>query len=262
MDAFRTGFVVVSLFLPLVVVLFVLRSLWAARAHRAEEWPDALTVSVQHVLDHAKTGDILLFSGFGGDSSIIKGWSWSSWSHVGIIVRGSSGVYLWHANVDDSRLDAIRGRPLSDGGTQLNDLEVILRAYNGALIWRPLSQEIPSHLMNPIIKDYSEHDFNRSYLDMLSSTVTPVGSTIRALRGPVSGPADAHFCSELVTKTYQLVGALGKDLTPLFVHPVHFTDLNDTRMPWKEPYRPGFSYLVRPDPRTDPTVELPFFGGD
>lgn len=264
MDVPRIVFVVISMVVPIIVVLFAMRSLWAARSLRTDKWPSNLRVSVEDVLRRAKTGDLVLFSGQGGDSGLIKGWSWNPWSHCGIVVRDPNingqrpdgHLYLWHANVNDTRLDAIQHKSLPEGGTQLNDLEVCLRAYNGVICWRPISREIPHQKFNAVLKDLSENKFCRDYWDLLGVTGTPIGNVIRAVRGEIPPRLDQYFCSGLAARSYQLAGALG-DTCIMHIHPSHFTENRDAKMPWQPPYRLESEYLVNTE-----MPELPFFSGD
>lgn len=268
MDIGRLTFIVISIIVPILVVLFALRSLWAARTLRTDDWSHDLRVSIEDVLRDAKTGDLILFSGRGGDSGLIKGWSWQSWSHCGMVVRDpnidgnrpAKTPYLWHANVSDCSTDAIQHKSLPEGGTQLNDLEVSLRAYNGVICWRPISKEIPWQQFNPVIKDLSQQGFCRNYLDLLGVTQTPVGEVIRSVRGNIPIRPDQHFCSELVVRSYQLTDVLG-DACPMHIHPVHFTSEHDGVLSWKEPYRLGYMYLVKTASPLDQIEEVPFFSG-
>ncbi len=244
MDLFRTCFLCVSFLIPIFVMLFVLRSLGSATAMRVDDWPLDTRVSIEQLLRDAKTGDLLLFSGYGSSSFMIKAWSWCPYSHCGMVIRHENACYLWNANVDESRIDAIQKKPLSAGGTQLNDLEVSVRAYDGVIFWRPLSVALPAQKINPILKDLSEKDFSHDYLDLLGSTQTPLGSAITYCRGRLPSHDDRYFCSELIARSYQLVDALDATQCPLYVHPVHFTDRYDAEMGWKAPYRLGFTYLV------------------
>lgn len=251
MNVARTMFVIISMVVPIVVVLFAMRSFWSARSLQTDKWPSNLRVTVEHVLQKAKTGDLILFSGNGGDSALIKGWSWNPWSHCGIVVRDPNingerperHLYLWHANVNDTRPDAIQHKPLPEGGTQLNDLEVCLRAYNGVICWRPISKEIPYCKFNAVLKDLSKNKFCRNYWDLLGVTQSPLGDAIRAVCGKVSVRHGAYFCSGLAARSYQLTGALG-DTCAMQIHPSHFTEKRDSEIPWQHPYRLGSEYLI------------------
>lgn len=252
-DLFRTVFVTLSLGGPLLAMLFGARALWEARAARPErDWPPALCVSPAHVLQEARTGDILLFSGSGADSALIRGWSWSPWTHCAMVVCSaqmrSPRKFAWHANVNDGWSDVRTCRPLADGGAQLNDLARVLHEYQGAVFWRPLSNAVEPALLFPAIKELADHGFNHDYADMLSCTRTPIGLALRALRGSDACAApERHFCSELMARTYQLCGVLGRRPPALYVHPCHFASPDDRALPWVEPYRPGFLYWIRRD---------------
>jgi hypothetical protein len=65
-------------------------------------------LSKRKVLALAKTGDIVIFSNKGKDAMIIKGWSDSPWTHVGIIYRDpkTQTCYLWHCDPVNYRRDA------------------------------------------------------------------------------------------------------------------------------------------------------------
>lgn len=250
---FRTAFLCISFLIPVFVMLYALLSLCSAMVMRLDDWPLDTRVSIEQLLRDAKTGDLLLFSGYGSGSFMIKAWSWCPYSHCGMVIRNGNALYLWNANVDDSWIDAIQKKSLSTGGTQLNDLEVCVRAYDGAIFWRPLSVEIPPSIINPILKDLSEKEFNHDYLDLLGSTQTPLGGFITRCRGHLPSHDDRYFCSELVTRSYQLAGVLDASQCPLQSHPVHFTDKYDAQMGWKVPYRLGFTYLVE----TPASVPIP-----
>jgi hypothetical protein len=44
------------------------------------------------------TGDIVIFSGYGRASCIIKWCTWSKWSHVGIVIKRGYEVYILEAS--------------------------------------------------------------------------------------------------------------------------------------------------------------------
>ncbi len=90
------------------------------------------------------TGDLIFFSGSGVQSNLIKLFTNSNLTHVGIIIksekinRSEDGYYIWHSpsEVLSSAPDIISGTPKS--GPQLNDLRQVIKLSGGRAYVRKL----------------------------------------------------------------------------------------------------------------------------
>jgi len=212
-------------------------------------------VPIHHrdVLRRAKTGDLLLFSGYSGDSMIVRAWSWAPLTHVGVVVRESneSGpAWLWEANLDETKVDCLRGCSRGkEGGAQLTDLETSLRAYDGRVFWRPLGRALPLERILPTIAACRDFEFNVNSVDLMRSCVrrNPFArGAVRiadALR--VRKDSERTFCSELAATTLLAAGAFRTDdiVDPqrfaASVHPQDFGAPSDAPFPpWQPEYRP------------------------
>lgn len=122
-----------------------------------------------NIRDRLKTGDILLCSGKGRFSCMVKCFTCSPWSHVGMVIRldtskkarereskdnnnayrgplkveSEDGLYLWHSMNESTggMVDCITGKPKK--GPQLNCLKNVISRYNGYLYIRLMLREIP-----------------------------------------------------------------------------------------------------------------------
>lgn len=113
----------------------------------SKEWGSvaggAFLVNSSHIVEHAQTGDIVLFQGSGIGSKIIRWLSASTeWSHVGIVVEDKSQKpsVKYITEVYGQVIDA---DPFHDGakhaGVQVVDLRRRLETYHSHKVaWRPL----------------------------------------------------------------------------------------------------------------------------
>jgi len=146
-----------------------------------------------------KTGDLLLFSGQGFISNIIKLASRSPWSHIGMIFGSSEhGFYCWESDNNDSDNHAagVRKVPLDDkinhyqGKVVLRQLELINNDYKN---------------IEQTIFEFSEEVLSRPYESSLAELIKsaydgPFGENIEDL--------SSIFCSELIAEAYQRVKLL------------------------------------------------------
>lgn len=110
-----------------------------------KEWgrvePSDRRATLAHVLQRAKTGDIILFQGAGAESRAIRCASvLTTWSHVGIVLvlpdgtKAITEAYPTPIGKDIVRRNAHRG-------VQIGDLERRLKTYPSQKVaWRPLSR--------------------------------------------------------------------------------------------------------------------------
>lgn len=86
-------------------------------------------ISLEECIEGARTGDIVLLSGIGTFSDIVRMVSESDWSHVGIIIRKGTQrrPLLFHSTMQPTIKDLQSGT-MKDG-PQINDLEHYLNEY-------------------------------------------------------------------------------------------------------------------------------------
>ncbi|MEC8325898.1 MAG: YiiX/YebB-like N1pC/P60 family cysteine hydrolase [Pseudomonadota bacterium] len=160
------------------------------------------------VRDDLKTGDILLFSGNGFFSKVIKFATRSKWSHVGMVYKNrESGILFVYESTSISNVTNVdSGEPLN--GVQLTPLSKRLRLYNGVVAVRKLenaslnddAQAAIEQLMYEFEgKPYEEDklELAKSALDLISIENEEDLSTL--------------FCSELIAEVYQRIGLLDED---------------------------------------------------
>ena len=155
--------------------------------------------SYDDVREDLKTGDIVLFSGKGGISSIIKLFTSSKWSHMGMVLRLKFDwdvVFLWESTKCSS---------VPDKGVQLVPLSERLRAYDGEVSIR--------HLRNHEITQQNHEDLMKLRKDLRNRPYEE--DRIELLKAAWDGPLGKNeedisslFCSELVAEAYQELGLL------------------------------------------------------
>ncbi|MBA1147110.1 hypothetical protein H0Z60_08545 [Ectothiorhodospiraceae bacterium WFHF3C12] len=172
-----------------------------------------------------KTGDLILFSGKGAVSNLIKLFSGGKWSHVGMVLRMPAfddAVLLWESttlgDIDHFEFD----KPTK--GVQLVPLSQRLSTYRGEASWRQLSKPLGDDMVKALAqrrKELSRRPYERNEIELLRAAWDRVGGT--------SGGEDLSsvFCSELVAEAYQAVGLLEeypKGLPSNEYTPIDFSD--------------------------------------
>ncbi len=167
----------------------------------------------------ARTGDLLLFSGRGRDSSVVNAWSGRRWTHVGMVVRDSDTgqLYIYHSDACPHRRNASDGKYKS--GVQLNDLRLYLETYPGSAFHRPLYGETyTSASIVPLIRAFHGIVFNQNWVELLRCTQGRGGGIF----GSKEERVDALFCSQFVAHLYYHMGIIGDDVPFNEYHPASF----------------------------------------
>lgn len=161
--------------------------------------------SYQQVYPDIDTGDLVLFSGKGGESTLVRLLSNSRWSHIGMAVRLGDGddVRLWEAapSEDLTELEHIH----APEGVRLVPLRERLGYYEGDFAIRHLQVHRHSAMLSALHAFREEVDglpYEKDWLELF--------------RAPYDGPFGANrkealssvFCSELVAAAYQRMGLL------------------------------------------------------
>lgn len=122
--------------------------------------PDARMITYHSLLSTVNTGDLLLFSGKGMLSGLIRFGSLGfNWSHVGIIIvmsdeRGQRIPYVIESNPPTGFRDMITGR-FDKSGPQMINLADRLRSYEGHFVaLRSLTQMNQSPILDTVRIDY------------------------------------------------------------------------------------------------------------
>ena len=176
-----------------------------------------------------KTGDILLFSGQGGMSGLIKCATFSPWSHVGIVLRfpfqfkgSEDGLYLLHSYNEEFGTDVISGDQKE--GVQLNVLKDAIVRYKkegGRVFIRsaPKSFDEYAHKDDFInwLKGNDPKAYEKSYYQLASSQIDCC--CLPCFKN--TGDNSSYFCSELVRdvlskfKIDMLYGEYSDEITPV-----------------------------------------------
>ncbi len=200
-------------------------------------------VSAENYLGQARTGDIVLFSSRGSDSDIIKVFTGSPYSHVGMVVRlnpipsgmRGSGVYLWHSPKTGRRelVDVLNSPPKRKRGPQLNDLADVLNLYSEIPIdirrirIQPTSSHpwvsgsiTPSDQLLEFMRTEHMKDYESSVMQLAKSSYDgPGGDNVEDTR--------EYFCSELVAETFKQFNIMSTPQPSNEFYPGNFTSSGD-----------------------------------
>jgi hypothetical protein len=176
--------------------------------------------SMQEVMQIVRTGDIVLFSGAGWSSSLIRSASPTGciWSHIGIVIRiENNKPMLLESTIDEYPTDKLSNSEKS--GVKLVCLEDKISSYGGLaiayrrlhiptssplLISRSTKQDVRRRWTRKLI-DYGRANNYKNYED---NPVELFGSLLRSNSG---NHEDTMFCVELVARCLIIMGLLDKD---------------------------------------------------
>jgi len=162
-------------------------------------------VSKGEVLEKAKTGDIILVSGGSFFSAIIKCFTLSEWSHIGVVIRDipikgkiCKGPFILQALItNEGHKDYLEGFKKAPG-VQLNSLSKVIDREKGKICWRKFMKwKKPSYI--PLYKG------NTTFVK--KSCKLPYELHLSELLNVISqaneyAGTDSYFCSELVAEFY------------------------------------------------------------
>ena len=155
------------------------------------------------------TGDIVLFSGKGAISQGIKRFTFSHWSHVGMVLKSYEfeSILLWESTTTTNIPDIESGDPIK--GVQIVPLSQRIALYNGAISIRKLTIERNQQRLKSLIKLRKKlrgKKYEKNYIELIKSAYDgPFGHNTEDL--------SSLFCSELVAEAYQAMGLLSDDKT-------------------------------------------------
>lgn len=153
-----------------------------------------------------ETGDLVLFSGQGHVSEVIKRLTHSEWSHVGMVLRDETHdlVLLWESTGLSSLADLDTG--VRRQGVQVVELSRRVATYEGNVAIRPLllPERTPAFLraVAQCRREWRGRPYEQSPLELL----------LAAYDGPLGTQRMANilslFCSEMVVEALQCAGVV------------------------------------------------------
>jgi hypothetical protein len=152
-----------------------------------------------------RTGDLVLFSGRGTVSNMIKYGTLSNWSHCGMVVKMEQYdfITIWESTTLSNIPDLESEMPLM--GVQLVPLSERLKKYDGDVAIRRLKGgELSNDDINKLMllrKQLKGKRYELSKMELFKAAYDgPFGANIEDL--------SSIFCSELVAEAYQSLGLL------------------------------------------------------
>ncbi|WP_257297113.1 YiiX/YebB-like N1pC/P60 family cysteine hydrolase [Endozoicomonas sp. YOMI1] len=168
-----------------------------------------------------KTGDVVLFSGKGAFSDIIKYGTLSKWSHVGMILNIPEYDFLtvWESTTLNNIKDLESGVPRK--GVQLVPLSNRVQKYSGDISVRQLKGcDLPENSLRMLMelrKELRGKEYEKSKIELFKSAYDgPFGHNKEDL--------SSIFCSELVAEAYQRLGLVTEEKPSNEYTPADFSE--------------------------------------
>lgn len=182
----------------------------------------------EEIRDDLKTGDIVLFSGKGFISWLIKKVTKNEYSHVGMIIRidGFDFVALWESTTLSDVPDIWHKKKK---GVQIVQLSERLRHYDGKVAVRLLHDFEFGENENKIITELRHEVNNRPYeKNFLSLAKSALDSTF--LGKNKKKDLSSLFCSELVAEAYMRLGLIAKNQISSEYTPADFSEKRNLKL--------------------------------
>jgi hypothetical protein len=171
------------------------------------------------IRNELNTGDIVLFSGKGRISGLIKWFTKSIWSHVGMVIRSEEldMLLLWESTTL-SKIKDIHSHTTKQG-VQLVALSERMNTYDGSVGIRRLEDVCMTPLRTRALLEFRMEIKNRPYEE----------NKLELLRSAYDGPLGHNeedlssiFCSEMVAEAYQRMGLLSEEVSSNEYTPADF----------------------------------------
>lgn len=164
-----------------------------------------------------RTGDILLFSGRGVTSEVIRVFTRSPWSHIGMVVflpESNEPLVLESTTLGESA-DIRLGKPVA--GVSLVSLATKLTDYPGSIVVRRRHGPDLTDRQDKLLQRLLRRLMHRPYKNYL------LCNAIDVLTGFQRKPDQrGWFCSELVAELYRRLGWLPREMRTSTLVPGHF----------------------------------------
>lgn len=164
-----------------------------------------------------RTGDILLFSGRGLTSEVIRVFTRSPWSHIGMVVflPDSRVPLVLESTTLGESVDIRLGKPVA--GVSLVSLSTKLADYPGSVVVRRRHGPDLTDSQERLVQRLLRRLLHRPYKNYL------LCNAIDVLTGFQRRPDQrGWFCSELVAELYRRLGWLPRDTRASTLVPGHF----------------------------------------
>ncbi len=175
-----------------------------------------------------ETGDLLLFDGsdwsfpLGPFRFLIKYFTNSDWSHIGIIVKDPEftspplkGLYVWDSSftMSDSEDHEMKL------GIHFSPLEKVIEKYNGTIYWRKLNRGNVK-ITNEKLGEIHRLVHNKPY------DVDPVDWFEALMERKIPRTNSRYFCSAFVARIYSFLGLIDSNIDWTIIRPSHFSTEN------------------------------------
>ncbi len=160
--------------------------------------------SYNTIRDSLKTGDIVLFSGKGLISLVIKKFTDSLWTHVGMVIKSDEldTLLLWESTTL-SKMKDIESNTARQG-VQSVFLSKRIEDYDGDVAIRKLNIDRTPKMIDGLKgfrKESKEKPYERNFIEAFKGGYEGIG-------GENTEDLSSLFCSELVAEAYQRMGLL------------------------------------------------------
>ncbi len=173
---------------------------------------DGSTVSVAEFMSEARNGDVLLFRGKKLGNKLLRGVTSARFDHVGLVVRGPAGAYLFDATGD---------------GICLHTMAKFVRKrwYRPYqyVCWRRLTfQNKADGKTLPEMPEVFQDALHKFVEDSVGLSYRLSVSALRRKKPAPHREEEGYFCSELVAAAYAAMGLLPATPVPSQYWPVDF----------------------------------------
>lgn len=153
------------------------------------------------------SGDLLFCSSDNLNGRIVRFWTWSNWSHVGLILEMNGDLWVLESTTDDTPLpDLIHGK--SKGGVQLVKLVDKIEKYRGNVGVRRVNPKFSSKLESRVFNFYRQNQdkgFTKNKFEIIKSWYDgPFGHN--------EPNTDSYFCSKLVAEALIRIGIINSNV--------------------------------------------------
>jgi hypothetical protein len=195
---------------------------------------DVEYIDYEKLLEKCQTGDIILWSGKGVDSSVIRAASGSRWSHIGMVYRPTPSQLQKHPHWPPLLLyESNRGVHPRDAtinkhtdGIRLSDLRKKVVLYNGFFVALRQIEDVANE--EEFHKNVTKHLQSKKRELYTESPVELVASVFGA--NFVDMPGDS--CVELIADTLMEIGVLEKRKAANNYNLNNFTWEMDEQLPY------------------------------
>jgi hypothetical protein len=177
------------------------------------------SISLDHAVDHTRTGDIWLFRGRSGADHAIRVLTNAPVNHVGMAVTlEDMPPLMWHAELGKGVRDVWTGT--HHRGVQLHDLRAAVQQWCGRYQQKAWLRQLTADI-TPDREDALLRTIARMNGTPFPATATLAGRWLRGRARRAAG-VEVTYCAEVVAATYAAMGLLGGDRPSNYYDPGRF----------------------------------------